>query len=139
MTYQFDRETAKDAAEAALEAVKYRLEDDNTVVTLSKLQYGNECKITLTLTRVEIGESGVNEASPAAIAYRRWHDTFGLRADALGVEFTQLGVAYQFTGIASNRPKYPFNAVRLSNGKTYKFPVAATAAINAAAAKRAGE
>lgn len=77
-------------------------------------------------------DSGVNVQSPEAIAYNRYGKSYGIVDNALGVEFTFAGDRFRFLGVKPTRPKFPISAAKVNDGREFKLPASAVAAINAA-------
>ena len=94
----------------------------------TKTTYGDRYVLRLETTPVEEGEGGINLNSPEAQEFNLHAPFLNVSADALGKEFKYLGEEYILVGFVSRRPKYPFVARRVSDGKTYKFPEAPLAA-----------
>lgn len=61
-------------------------------------------------------------AEPARTEFERWAAMYGATAEDYGREFTWGGETYRVAGLSVNRPKFPFDAVRVRDGKRFKFP-----------------
>lgn len=48
---------------------------------------------------------------------------FGLKPEHFGMTFLSNGVMFKITGLATSRPKYPVDAVRVHDKRAFKFPV----------------
>jgi len=48
---------------------------------------------------------------------------FGLKPSDFGRKFISSGITYQISGIKTTRHKYPLSAIRIDDGKRYKFSV----------------
>ena len=97
--------------------------------------YGDYLKIAIQATVDTPDENGVNTTSREALAYERYAETYGLNKGLLGTEFISNGKAFTFTGIATNRPKFPICAVEVGTGRPYKMGEAVAKKINEAGGK----
>lgn len=87
-------------------------------------RYGDQYKVTITTGSVELDESGINLASQEAVDFVRYAEMglIDLPAEALGRTFRNPdGVEYVLAGYVPSRPKYPYVAKRVADGKSYKF------------------
>ena len=48
-------------------------------------------------------------------------DAYGLKSEHLDAAFQVRGETYRITGLSPNRRRYPVSAVRVRDGKAYKF------------------
>jgi hypothetical protein len=87
-------------------------------------------EIKLEASPVVRGEGGVNLESPYAKAYKRFHESYGLKSGLLGKSFVNNGRSFVFTGIATSRSKYPLAAVSEDSGDTYFFPTTLAPELN---------
>ena len=102
-------------------------------VSFSKPAYdGDLLRIALESSPDVVGDNGVNIASPEAIAYAKYHTIYGLPANGLGAKFFSQGKEFVVTGLSPNRPKFPVNAMCLTDGKSYKFGQSVAAKVVAA-------
>jgi hypothetical protein len=60
--------------------------------------------------------------SAEAQEFKSLGHVFGFQPEDLGSKFTVRGTVYKITGLKSSRPKYPISAIRVSDGKGFKFP-----------------
>lgn len=98
-----------------------------------RTSYGDYFKLSIESSPVTIGDSGVNETSKEAVAFKRFHKSYNLPENALGARFTVNGKEYVFTGLAVSRSKYPIATTRVSDGETVFFTDTAVPKIVAAA------
>lgn len=111
--------TITEEVEAAVAAI---FEKHGFEAPKSKTTYGDHYAVKLTATPLSEGENGINLNSPEAQGYlveANYDDT--LDPDALGREIVVNGETFIFEGYVSRRPKYPFVARRVSDGKSYKL------------------
>ena len=54
---------------------------------------------------------------------------YGLRPEDFGREFSSRGERFRINGIDPRRPRYPVSAVRIPDGKAYKFTAENVAAL----------
>lgn len=96
-----------------------------------RVTYGDQLRITITAAALEVdADTGVNTASAEAVAYQRYHASYGLKGDLLGKKVTLRGQEYTFVGIALKRKKYPI-MVQDANGKTMLFSTDVVRHLNA--------
>jgi hypothetical protein len=76
-------------------------------------------KFEIVAPDAETGEALTREAQD----FKRSAKQFGFEPEDLGSEFTVRGTVYKITGLKTRRHKYPISAVRVSDGKGFKFPV----------------
>ena len=91
---------------------------------VTKTKYGDHYQITITSTPLDLSESGVNRNSLEAQAFLRAAEagSIPLPPEALGFEFTNhAGFRFKLTGYAPKRPKFPYLARRLHDGRSFKF------------------
>jgi hypothetical protein len=62
--------------------------------------------------------------SAEAQEFKALAHVYGLNPEDLGTEFKVRGTVYKITGLKNSRPKYPISAIRVSDGKAFKFPAA---------------
>jgi hypothetical protein len=55
-------------------------------------------------------------------AFKSLAHVYGLKPEDLGSEFKVRNTVYKITGLKNSRPKYPISAIRVSDGKAFKFP-----------------
>jgi len=67
------------------------------------------------------GPSPEETAKVERAEWKRWAPTFGFDADDYGRTFTCRGTEYRLTGLNPRAPKYPVQAVRVSDGRGFKF------------------
>ena len=67
-----------------------------------------------------VGEDGMAQTADRK-DFERFAPSYGVSADALGKTFESRGETFRLTGLNPNRPKYPFNAERVRDGKSFKF------------------
>jgi hypothetical protein len=65
------------------------------------------------------GEALTREAQD----FKRFATDYGFEPEDLGTEFTVRGTVYKIAGLKTRRPKYPISAVRVKDGRSFKFPV----------------
>ena len=70
-------------------------------------------------TRAEDGTVVTREAE----SFKRWAESFGLRAGDLGRTFSSGGDRYRITGLNPGAPRRPVHAVNVFSKKTFVFPV----------------
>lgn len=96
-----------------------------------RVTYGDQLRITITASALEVdAETGVNTASAEAVAYDRYHTSYGLKGDLLGNKVKLRGQEYTFVGIALKRQKYPM-VFQDANGKTMLFTTDVVRILNA--------
>lgn len=66
--------------------------------------------------------------SPEIVAFRQSAFALGLQPTDLGREFRHRGTKYKLVGYHSRRPKFPMVGERVTDGKRFKFPIAAVLA-----------
>lgn len=98
--------------------------------------YGDQYKLTITTSSVELNDDGINTASAEAIAYERYAFSYGLHDGLLGTKFMVRGEEWTFLGIATKRSKYPIMA-RNAAGKTMLHTIDVCPKINVAGGKSA--
>ena len=76
-------------------------------------------KFEIAAPDAETGEALSREAQDFKLSAR----AHGFEPEDLGSEFTVRGTVYRITGLKPRRPKYPICADRVSDGKSFKFPV----------------
>ena len=59
--------------------------------------------------------------SAEAQEFKALAHVYGLNPEDLGTEFKVRGTVYKITGLKNSRPKYPISAIRVSDGKAFKF------------------
>jgi hypothetical protein len=104
----------KAAAQGIFE--KYGLE-----VTDTRGKYGQALEVTVKAAVLVKGDNGVNLGTPEAAEYQMWAKSLGMDPDALGKTFVSGGEVYALSGYNRRRPRYPFSAIKLSTGGSYKF------------------
>lgn len=80
----------------------------------------NPQNATFRLEVATVGDGGT-AMDPARIAYLRDCAIFGLKPEWLDREFTYNGDRFRLSGLHPGRSKFPLVAIRVDNGKTYKF------------------
>lgn len=85
-----------------------------------KWNYGDYFGLKLEAASVELGDNGVNMASPEAQYFTRFG--FDGVTAPLGTTFTNKGSVYAFIGIAAKRSKYPIAVVNQETGARSFFP-----------------
>jgi hypothetical protein len=83
----------------------------------------NGANATLKFELAAPNAAGVVETREAQ-DFKSLAHVFGLRPEDLGSKFNVRGTTYQITGLKSRRRKYPISAIRVSDGKAFKFPEA---------------
>lgn len=78
-----------------------------------------EGSMTIKLKVATNDQSAIEAQARRAVdmAGRHW----GITGDDYGAVFETDGGRFRFTGIAAGRPKYPFQGVRVSDGRAFKF------------------
>jgi hypothetical protein len=61
--------------------------------------------------------------SQEADDFKRYSVDYEVATEALGMRFIHRGEEFTLTGLKRRRRKYPFSAVSIATGKSYKFPV----------------
>lgn len=135
MTHNIDRQTAVTVAKEVEAAVAAVFAGHGLAAPKVKTSYGDILRLTIETSVKTEGDNGVNTTSKEAIAYKVMGSLYGLPEDALGVVFTSGGKRYVFTGIATNRPKYPICGTG-EDGRSYKFTETTARAIHAAVAAK---
>ena len=133
MTHNITRQTAVTVAAEVEAAVAAIFAAHGLVKPKVKTTYGDYLKVVLESSPEVVGDNGVNIASPEAIAYAKYHTIYGLPANGLGAKFFSQGKEFVVTGLSPNRPKFPVNAMCLTDGKSYKFGQSVAAKVTAAA------
>ena len=132
MTHNITRQTAITVAAEVEAAVAAIFAAHGLVKPKVKTTYGDYLKVVLESSPEVVGDNGVNIASPEAIAYAKYHTIYGLPANGLGAKFFSQGKEFVVTGLYPNRPKFPVNAMCLTDGKSYKFGESIAAKVVAA-------
>ena len=60
----------------------------------------------------------------SSLDFKTYAKSYGLKSEDLGKTFTFAGESYKIAGLKTNRPKFPINAIRVKDGKSFKFPAA---------------
>lgn len=131
MSHQITKQQSQQITNEIREAIDQVLAAHGMEATNTRTTYGDHYEIKVTAVRAEIGESGINENTPEAIAYKQIGHLYGLNEGALGAQFTNRGEKFTFIGISTRSPKYPILA-KTEDGRTMKFTEAAAAYINSA-------
>ena len=97
-----------------------------------KTTYGDRYVLKVETTPLEEGEGGVNLNSPEAQEFKLHAAFFDMSPTDLGQEFQFGGETFVLLGYISRRPKYPFVARKVSDGRNYKLPEAPVRAAFAA-------
>lgn len=134
MTHNVDRQTALTVAKEVEAAVAAIFAAHGLAKPKVKTTYGDYLKIALESSPVVKGDNGVNMASPEALNWKRYHAVYDLPENGLGAKFTSQGKEFVVTGLTPSRPKYPVNAVCVTDGKSYKFGTNVAGRIKAAVA-----
>lgn len=100
--------------------------------------YGETLRIAITASQLQLDDAGINTASPEAMAYDRYHRSYGLNAGLLGAEVKVHGDSYIFLGIAAKRRKYPIMLRSVTTGKTMLYSTDLVPRLNAANVRRVG-
>jgi hypothetical protein len=124
------REDARAVSEEIKAAVEAILAARGMEITKLTTNYGDRYGFKLEASPVVRGEGGVNLESPYAKAYKRFHESYGLKSGLLGKSFVNNGRSFVFTGIATSRSKYPLAAVSEDSGDTYFFPTTLAPELN---------
>lgn len=96
-----------------------------------RVTYGDQLRITITASALEVdAATGVNTASAEAVAYERYHTSYGLKGDLLGNKVKLRGQEYTFLGIALKRKKYPM-VMQDATGKVMLFSTDVVPMLNA--------
>ena len=110
-----DRQFANTLATAVRMAAVRELAHYGMDAELKSTRYGSG-RIVVTL---ELTPQGVDIAGED---FARYAQLFDFKPEDYRRKFTHRGIAYRIAGIAPNRPKFPINAVRVSDAKEFKFP-----------------
>jgi hypothetical protein len=79
--------------------------------------------------RVSIPRPDGTTIQPERMLFEAMALEYGLRPEDFGREFSSRGERFRITGIDPRRPRYPVSAVRIPDGKVYKFTAEDVAAL----------
>ena len=79
--------------------------------------------------RVSIPRPDGTTIQPERMLFEVMAPEYGLRPEDFGREFSSRGERFRITGIDPRRPRYPVSAVRIPDGKGYKFTAENVAAL----------
>jgi hypothetical protein len=133
MNHNIDRQTAVTVIKEVEAAVAAVFAAHGLTKPKVRGSFGDSLKITLEASPDRTNDNGINIATPEALAYTRYHASYDLPANGLGIKFLSQGKEFVVTGLSPNRPKFPINAVCTTDGKAYKFGRNVIPKINAAA------
>lgn len=108
-----------DIRERALAALKEAFAETNVEVLHEGSVYGGTYASIKFQFAIRDG-SGMVETRDA-MDFKIACSLYGFRQDDLGREFTSRGVAYRIAGLNASAPRFPIKAVRISDGKMFKF------------------
>ena len=114
-----DKNTANQLSAELQEAVNAVLAKHGLQKGKVRATYGDYFKFSVEATLNTVGDSGVNETSKEAIAYKRFFASYGLPEGILGKNFTAKGKTYKFAGIAISRSKYPFVGIDAEGNRVF--------------------
>jgi hypothetical protein len=80
----------------------------------------SESEVTYKVTASAVGENG-ETYSREAEKFTLLAETYGLKPEWLGKEFSSNGEKFRVTGLKTSRRKYPVSAVKIASGREYKF------------------
>lgn len=127
------RQAARDLTTEIIEAITPIVARHGMVLGPPSTSYGIGYALKLKADPDQTNpDTGVNEASEYAQAFKMLHRSYGLNENALGVHFTTRHGTFRFDGINARAQKWPFIGTELSTGRTFKFAAGSTEAINAA-------
>jgi hypothetical protein len=85
-------------------------------------------KFTMKIEASVVDTDGVDLAAQREFKVNAFR--YGLPDDAFGKEFTGWdGIRYRVVGLKPRRRKFPISAVRVSDGRAFKFPVSTVSSI----------
>lgn len=116
-----NRTTARTLSAATLVALQAVASEHGLIVSVGSARY-SDARVSI---KVEFAATVAadGEGTPGAPAdFARDAAAVGLDDHAFGREFVYGGESYRVTGIKRSRRKYPVTAVRVSDGREYKFP-----------------
>lgn len=79
--------------------------------------------------RVSIPRHDGKTIHPEGILFEVMAPEYGLRPEDFGRQFSSRGERFRITGIDPRRPRHPVSAVRIPDGKGYKFKAKNVAAL----------
>lgn len=79
--------------------------------------------------RVSIPRPDGTTVQPERVLFEVMAPEYGLQPEDFGREFSSRGERFRITGIDPRRPRYPVSAVRIPDGKGYKFTAENVAAL----------
>ena len=82
----------------------------------------SDSNATLKFELMDVTASG-EVLTPEAEVFKLRASSYGLHCDDLGGTFVVNGTKYRITGLKTRRPKFPVSAVRVHDGRSFKFPV----------------
>lgn len=95
-------------------------------LNLGNIRYDAESfRTTMTAVNTKETKSAGITASPEALDFKQYAESFGLKATDLGRVFINRGDKYKIIGLKPRSHKYPIIAERVIGGQRYKFSVAA--------------
>lgn len=99
--------------------------DENLNIPGFRVEIGtgryNAHEVTFPITLVQLNEDGSQPLSKEARTFQQVATNYGLSPDDLFKEFKCKGKRYQLNGAIPRRRKFPFTALSLDDGKTWKF------------------
>ncbi len=89
---------------------------------------GGKFDDTTYTAKIECSElNGDVAQTPERAAFTTQAQTFGLKPELLDTTFEHRGQVFKIVGLRPNAPRYPVVAMRMSDGKRYKFAADAVA------------
>jgi len=106
-------------------------------ITPYLLQIGKELGLDLSVGngsftsvdgKLQLIIKSLNESGEAVdrsmLDFKHYAKSYGLSPEDYGKTFKHGNETYKITGLKTNRPKFPINAIRVKDGKGFKFPAA---------------
>lgn len=139
MTTEVSKAQAEKISQEIKQAVEAILAANGLSAPKIASKYGEWYEIKITASAVELGENGVNLASPEATYFTKfgWTSFSGSSpvelTAPLGTKFSNGQGEYAFAGIDPKKRKNPIVALRLSDGARVFFPDTAVPFLNSVA------
>jgi hypothetical protein len=139
MTTEVSKAQAEKISQEIKKAVEEILAANGLSAPTIRSKYGEWYEIKITASAVEVGENGVNLASPEATYFTKfgWSSFDGGRpvelTAPLGTKFANSQGEYAFAGIDPKKKKNPIVARRLSDGAKVFFPEGIVSFLNSVA------
>jgi hypothetical protein len=115
------RQTAQTLSAATVAALQALAEEHGMIVSLAGGTRYSDATVTIKIEFTATVEADGVGIPGAPVNFARDAAAIGLDDHAWGREFTVGGTVYRVTGIKLSRRKYPVSAVRVSDGRSFKF------------------